>query len=234
VKEEVRARLAEVWTNRAISEHQATYRFEAYAKRMEEFGVSSELAERTHQASADELRHKEICLEVAARFGARAPKLEPYEFRRRPDGREILLSNVVATCCVTETLNTPFLALSLEITEDLGTRTAVRELLKDEVNHGKLGWAYLAWARRQGEGATLQEQLPEMLMEGSGPSFFVQPPEVSPHEAELARYGDLSMAQRQKIFFDTTENVIFPGLEANGISTELARAWVKKPVWREH
>jgi hypothetical protein len=232
--EAVRAKLAETWTGRAVSEHEATIRFGVYARRMEGFGVPLELIERTLEASADEKRHEEICLEVARRFGAREPVFEHFEFWRRPDSREVLLSNMVATCCLTETLNAPFLALSLHIAKDPAMKIALRDLLKDEVNHGRLGWAYLAWARQQGDGARLSAELPELIMDSSMPQFFNAGLEAHPLEAELAHFGELSMAQRRRIFFEGVDEVIFPGLEASGIDTQLARAWVAKPVWREH
>ncbi len=232
--EAVHAKLAETWTNRAVSEHEATIRFAVYARRMEEFGVPLELIERTREASVDENRHEEICLEVARRFGAPEPKFEPFEFWRRPDSREVLLSNMVATCCLTETLNAPFLALSLHIAKDQAMKVALRELLKDEVNHGKLGWAYLTWARQQGDGARLAEELPELIMDSSMPQFFAAGIEPHPLEAELAHFGELSILQRRRIFFEGVDEVIFPGLESNGVDTQLARAWVAKPVWRQH
>jgi hypothetical protein len=198
---------------------------------MEGFGVPLELIERMLEASADEKRHEEICLEVARRFGAPEPTFEPFEFWRRPDSREVLLSNMVATCCLTETLNAPFLALSLHIAMDPPMKVALRELLKDEVNHGKLGWAYLAWARQQGDGARLSEELPGLIMDSSMPNFFTAEPKVDPLEAELAHFGELSIAQRRQIFFEGVNEVIFPGLESSGVDTQLARAWVAKPVW---
>ncbi len=232
--EGIREKLAQTWTSRAISEHEATIRFAAYARRMEAFGVPLELVERTQEASADEKRHEEICLEVAGRFGAPEPAFEPFEFWRRPDNREVLLSNMVATCVLTETLNAPFLALSLDVADDPAMKVAFRKLLKDEVNHGRLGWAYLAWARQQGDGARLFAELPELIMDASMPQFFAASLEVDPREAELAHFGELSMSQRRQLFFASVNDVIFPGLEANGVQTELARAWIAKPVWREH
>src|SRR5581483_1181499 len=232
--DEIREKLAGIWTSRAVAEHESTIRFGAYARRMETFGVAPELIEGTREAAEDERRHKEICLDVARRFGASEPAFEAFEFWRRPDGREVLLSNMVATCCLMETLNAPFLALSLSVADDSAMRTAFRELLKDEVKHAKLGWAYLLWARQQGEGAPLADQLPKMFVDVSMPSFFSASLEPDPRETELAHFGELSMAQRRQLFFDTVNDVIFPGLESNGIPTGPARAWIAKPVWRDH
>ncbi len=232
---EVRDQLVTTWIARAVSEHEQVSRFEAYARRMELFGVAPELIERTREAAADEQRHKALCLAVVRRFGGAEPAFEPFEFWRKPDGREVLLANVVATCCLMETLNAPFLALCLETAQDPEMRDVLRELLKDEINHGRLGWAYLAWARQQGEGQRLAEELPAMIVDQASPKFFTgapHPPE--PHEAELARFGQLTVPQRQKIFFNTFNEVIFPGLEGNGVSTQLGRQWMAKPVWRSH
>jgi len=227
---EVRDQLVSTWITRAISEHEAIARFEAYVRRMEKFGVAPELIDRTREAAADERRHKDLCLDVVRRFGGEPPEFQPYEFWREPDGREVLLSNMVATCCMMETLNAPFLALCLETARDAEMCGVLRELLKDEVNHGRLGWAYLAWARQQGEGRGLAEDLPAMMVDQASPQFFAETPHPpAPHEAELAHYGQLTVPQRRQIFFDTFEGVIFPG-----VPTHLARAWMAKPVWRSH
>lgn len=199
---------------------------------MEQFGVARELIQRTREATEDERRHADLCLEVARRFGGEEPTFEPYEFWREPDGREVLLSNVVATCCMVETLNAPFLTICLETARDTEMRDVLRALLKDEINHAKLGWAYLAWARQQGEGDRLFEELPSMIADQAAPTIFAGPPLADLHEEELASFGQLTWHQRKRLLFETFNDVIFPGLEASGISTSLGRQWMKKPVWR--
>ena len=74
-----------------------------------------------------------------------------------------------------------------------------------------------------------------MIVDQASPQFFADAlPPLDPREAELAHFGQITVPQRKQIFFETFNEVIFPGLEANGVSTQLGREWMAKPVWRSH
>ena len=109
-------------------------------------------------------------------------------------------------------------------------RKATRSLLVDEVKHSRLGWAYLTWARRKGVGEDLGSQIARLFWEAIPSDLFVDGP---PHpEAEvLLTVGDPSIPERRALFFKTTTEVIIPGLEANGVSTEGVRQWLASPTW---
>jgi hypothetical protein len=147
------------------------------------------------------------------------------------DDPERLLADVVATCCFSETLNVSLLAASLEAASDSGIREATRELLADEVAHSRLGWAYLSWARGQGLGARLGERLAGMLSSVTLPVLFSESPPL-PDEAALLELGDLPLRGRRELFLHTLEEVILPGLQAQGISVDDARAWLAHPTWQ--
>ncbi len=109
-------------------------------------------------------------------------------------------------------------------------RRATRRLLADEVEHSRLGWAYLAWARDQGEGGLLAPHLPSMQWEAVPPSLFVESPS-HPEEAMLIAMGDPPISTRRALFFKTMNEVVLPGLEAHGLATDHARAWLENPTW---
>jgi hypothetical protein len=227
----VRDRLAYIWTKRSVAEQEATSRFAFYAWRMRALGVPSRFEEETLAASADEKRHLALCLGVAGRFRMEALPLEPVHYKLiRPDTPEQLLWDMVASCCFSETINVALLSTTLRFAQDPEIREATRELLADEVKHSRLGWAFLAWGRSQGLGASLAGGLATMLMTVSGPPLFSN----APHREDDASYrhlGDADISERRQLFFETVDEVILRGLEEQGIATDRAREWLAAPHW---
>jgi hypothetical protein len=224
-------RLSQVWSKRVVAEHQATSRFAGYAARLETQRVPSPLLIEMEKASVDERRHLDLCLAVVRRFSD-APIDLPVQhvYVHSSDDAEQLLTDVVAACCFSETLNVSVLTASLEAASDTGIQQTTRELLADEVDHSRLGWAYLAWAHRQGQGDSLGEQLPRMLASVTLPLLFADTPPL-PEEAALLELGDLPVRARRELFFQTVNQVILPGLEAQGIPVDRAREWLAQPSW---
>jgi hypothetical protein len=229
--ESARARIASVWKRRAVGEHQSTARFATYAERLKGFGVPQKFQDKAFEASADELRHKQVCVDMAQRLGYGEITFEPQDFTPRfPIGPENMLADMVAFCCIVETMNVAQLSTNMGQIKNTEIRKATRTLLVDEVKHSRLGWAYLSWARRQGLGLNLGRYLSEMLTHAIPPELFA---EVPPHpEADLLlASGDPPMPMRLALFLKTANEVILPGLETNGVSTDGARAWLANPSW---
>jgi len=232
--EPARARIALIWKKRAVGEHQSTARFAAYAQWMKGLGVPRRFQDKALEASEDELRHRQVCLDMAHRLGFGEITLDYQDFTpRSPVGPANMLASMVAFCCLVETMNVAQLASALGQIKNTEISQATRKLLVDEVKHSRLGWAYLTWARRQGEGDLLAQYIPQMLWEAVTPELFVDVPPV-PDEALLLASGDPPMAMRRALFLQTVNEVFLPGLEANGIPTDPARAWLANPTWPGH
>jgi hypothetical protein len=227
----VERRLTEIWTKRVVAEHVATTRFAAHAARLEAQRGPGPLLAEMQKASVDERRHLDLCLGVVRRFSADPIDL-PLEhiYLQGSDDAEQLLADVVLACCFSETINVALLTLSLEAATDIGIRETTRALLADEVDHSRLGWAYLAWARRQGQGDALGEQLPRMLASVTLPLLFADTPPL-PEEAALLALGDLPLRTRRSLFVDTVNEVILPGLQAQGLPVDRAHEWLAQPSW---
>jgi hypothetical protein len=231
--EAARARMALIWKRRAVGEYVATARFAAYAERMKLFNVPQGLQDKAVEASEQELEHQAVCLELAHRLGFGDFEFHSEDFSLRPDqefGPANLLADMVRLGCVVETCNTAQLATALHHITEPEIRLATRKILADEVQHSRLGWAYLEWARANGEGELLAQHVPKMLWEAVGPEMFMDLP-PHPEEALLFRMGDPPMQLRRELFVHTITDVILPGLEKHGISTEPARAWLANPTW---
>lgn len=182
-------------------------------------------------AANDEARHRDLCAVLATRFGEPDPKNHVVPRTRiggsRPDTRERLLWEMVAVCCIGETMNTALLTRCLEISKDEQIRSTVHELLKDEVQHARLGWAHLAAERAAGRGGFLHEVLPRML-EASVEPGFLEGTSAGVWIDELYDYGELPHSELVGIYCETLNEVVFKGLDAMGIDTSAGREWLRR------
>jgi hypothetical protein len=230
-EEIVRARVAATWAFRTRAEIEATARFARMATELAETGASPVVVSGAAAASADELRHRDLCARLAARWGEpNALSHEPPRHRigrSEMDPRDRLLWEMVAVCCISETMNTSLMTRCMEVVRDEEIRATLRELLEDEVRHARLGWAHLAAERARGRGQFLGDVLPLML-EASVEPGFLEGTQPAPWTDALYDYGELPSAELVRIYRDTMSLVIFPGLEAMGIDTTKGRAWLEE------
>ena len=199
------------------------------AAELAEFGAETVVVQGAKDASDDEARHRDLCGRLATKWGD-SGALEHVAPRTRVgrsdmDPRDRLLWEMVAVCCISETMNTSLMTRCLEVAKDEEIRTTLRELLRDEVRHARLGWAHLAAERAQGRGAFLGDLLPLML-EASVEPGFLEGILDAPWADAMYDYGELPWAELVQIYRDTLNLVVFKGLDAMGIDTSLGRAWL--------
>jgi len=229
-----RARAAHVWNQRRITELEAAERFAILAVELASQGASEPIVAMTREASGDERRHAELCLELADHFGA-ANRMTPSIIVRRVspadlEERERLLYEVVALSCVTETLSTALLGALVEQARDDFAKQTMRSILRDEVQHSKLGWAFLAEEHARGARDCVGRYLPRMLEATLGEEPFSENVPATPEEELLAGLGSLQRRVSGRVAREALELVIFPGLERFGIDATLGRSWLTERV----
>ena len=227
-----RAQVAATWLDRARSEEVATLRFERLARELEQLGTHPTVLEYSKSAIEEERAHAILCHQVAQEYGAdhihhadphQAAPLAP----KAVGPEDALLFELVAFCCLTESLNA---ALLLEITQQAKAgdiRQAAQTILKDEVQHSRMGWAHLNWARSHGLGDFLEAALPYMLNQTGAEELSL----TSGHLLEspaLVAHGELPYAKRKELFDQVIHQIFFPGLEHMNIDTAQGRAWMKQ------
>ncbi|HEX4803794.1 MAG TPA: ferritin-like domain-containing protein [Myxococcaceae bacterium] len=225
---------AEAWTFRWRVELEAEKRFARMARRLAATGALPVVVDLAARASKDERRHAAHCADLARAFGADVPAEEIEAPEISPPGldeRKSVLYEVVAACCITETESTSVLTTLLHSVRAGRMRRILRELLRDEVNHSRLGWAHLAHERERSEGDVLflDRMIPGML-EGSVPPglFEAAPPDLE--SPELLACGVLPHSTKRSVFTLTLLEVVFPGLERLGVHTGPAREWLSHKV----
>jgi len=227
----VREMAAHVWTHRLRSELEAAERFGALAPILRASGASPAVVGLAGEAADDELRHAGLCRQLIRHFGGDPPPEPQISLRWMApadlDGRERVLYELVALSCVTETLSTVLLGELVARARDPICRQAMHEILRDEVNHSRLGWAFLAEEQARGVRDCVGRYLPDMLEATLSDELFRAADTPDPRLTELAGLGSLERPERQRIVREALAHVVFPGLERFGIETAFGKRWLE-------
>ena len=219
------------WSCRHVFELDAHARFNRLSDTLRRHHAPTEIVALTEQAARDEKRHAFLCQDLVAYCGGRISQQRevhaPPIYPEKLSSKSQLLYELVAMSCVTETLSCTLLGIMVEQTEDQFLKQAMRSILRDEVGHSRLGWAYLADQSRFGPQSFISDYLPNMLASTVHDEIF-KPQTQSPYDAVLGHLGVLSRARRLDIFTQTMTSVVFPGFEKFGIDTDTGRTWLEQ------
>jgi hypothetical protein len=221
--------VASTWNFRASAERSALLRFQRLLIELRQTGAPAVVVEGVEQAIDDESRHIGLCDQLARLFGrVDAPSgPTPHGPIGPPSAsiRERLLYEMVAFCCVTETINAAMLVAVQRRVQAPNVKEVVQAILKDEVNHSRIGWAYLQWARNEGRADWLADWLQPMF-EGAGVEEIYAPDSGERDGPLMAAYGELSLRDRTSIFRAANRDVVLPGMERVGFRTDECERWL--------
>ena len=227
MNEAVAAKAGEVWALRARVEHEAARRFDRLAAAIPRFDPESSIPALLRTAADDERRHAALCTDLAAAYGHRAHDPEN-DARVAPPGltaRDAVLYEMVAACCITETESVATVTTLLARSLDPNVEKVLRAIARDEVGHGRMGWAHLAREASRRDVAFLAQWVPAMLS-GSVEDALFSPAESKSEPDDLLRHGIFPVARKREVFVGTLEEVVFPGLERFRINVRPARGWI--------
>jgi hypothetical protein len=224
-----RALIAQVWAVRHGVETGASLRFAALSQGMRAAGAPATLVELAARASADEVRHAAHCADI---LRSRQADVPPPETRllffgpRDVDPEQRLTYEVVAQSCISETESMATLVTLLDAASDAHLRSVLQELARDEVQHARLGWAYLAWAKDRLDLSFLSAFLPAMATAATGEDLF-QPGPPEADDPALLRSGVVPKRDRRRIYLETLHSVVIPGFEEFRVDTGPLRRWAE-------
>jgi len=191
-------------------------------------GAPTALVEVSARASQDETRHASRCEEILLARHALVPPPETRLLEYAPaalTAEQRLTYEVVAQSCVSETESMATLVTLLDEAADERLKSVLHELARDEVQHARLGWGYLTWIRDRLDLTFLGALLPGMAAGSAGPDLF-RPALPGTDEPMLYRAGVVPHSERQRIYLETLESVVIPGMEEHGVDTAPLRIWV--------
>jgi hypothetical protein len=230
--EPVRQRVAASWRFRYHVEREAQARFSRLARWMEEAAAPEALVALARRSAGDEGRHAAHCATLAREYGApvgeEAPVTLPEIAPRSLTASQRTLYEMVAACCVAETLSVGTLMRLRPAAGNEHLRAVLHELLQDEVVHSRLGWAYLAHAAPSESVSFLGRFLPDMLEVTAAEDARPAAPSPEDEDPGLLAHGVLTHAERRALFATAMRDVVMPGLEQHGVPTGPAREWLQR------
>ena len=224
------------WRERQRQEHLAVGAFSLLARELAEVGCDAVVLSLITRAACDEVRHAEICRrfalallgrrEVPARFKG-LPKV-PMHAGATPEARALF--HVVEMCCLSETITGVYFAEMLARTTDRVAREAIVSLLEDEIDHGRVGWAYLAERARDRTTGGLAEALPAMLTRTLRGVRGAKTP-ARDDDAKLETCGYLGPRAAAEVYGRAVRDVILPGFETLGVDLGPSRKLLAERAW---
>ncbi len=146
---EDREKLAAIWHQRAAMERRVADSFEVIRDALIRLRAPQALIDLAVRAVDDEYRHTELSRLVASRFAGRElpmPEKLALEVPKHKGASAELRDTlfVVGQCVLNETTAGAFLECCVNHATGPVAVIALRELLSDEIDHGRIGWAHLA------------------------------------------------------------------------------------------
>jgi hypothetical protein len=134
------------------------------------------------------------------------------------------LLGLVLHSCVNETLATVCLTEGLEAAVSPTARAATHELLRDDVNHARIGWAHLA-SEHVDAGAKrhVGVALPTLLRLGRD-AWLAEPRE----DFDDPAHGVLGSARFPRLMNKAFEDLVLPGFDYVGVDTRAGREWLAR------
>lgn len=226
---DAREGLAAHWRRRAASERRIGLGFVQIAARLRDLGAPSELVLWAERSADEEVAHADLCRRLVAFYSGvdeapgPAPVVEVPEFGSGDPRLELALL-VLGTCCINETLATAYLSLCLDLAAVPFAAQANRVHLREEIQHGRLGWALLAspWVDADLRRA-LVPCLPGML--AANVPLWLRPDPFVPSEG-LPAFGHPSHAVQCETIRRAVEEVVVPGFAHVGLDvSHIRRPW---------
>lgn len=225
-----RARLAETWLLRAAMERRVGDSFAVVRDALVRRNAPAELVTLAERAIDDELRHEEISRVVASRYAGkelslppRLPLTVPKHEGASPELRDTL--HVVGQCVFNETTASAYLEASLAAAADGSlAKAALRELLSDEIDHGRIGWAHLASLGGR-ERAEVAPWLHPMAFTNLR-EWRRETPYDPAHSEAMTAQGVPPARVIHEALVDALRTLIVPGLEELGMDVRALRGWI--------
>ena len=220
----------ETWRTRMMNEYGSSRVFEALSDQMRRAGFAPKDVAECAKFADEERRHGVLCGAVVESLGGLAVFELDDDCPPLPEHADTtpvvaVLRNAMSVGCLSETVAVSLIGAERIEMPPGELRDLLTTIYADEVGHSRFGWRTLARIAPMLDAGT-KERLGEYLEvafahlvehELSHLPLSSQPP------AEGAVYGLCSGSDARRLFLDTVEEVIVPGLEMHGIPAR--RAW---------
>ena len=228
--DEQRAQLVAVWIGRAASERRVADAFETIHGALQSARTDSSLRGLAARAVDDELRHAELCRVVASRYAGReldppAPLTLVVPAHRGAPARLVATLHVLGHCAMNETFASAFLEASFAYADADAAlaRAALREILSDEIDHARIGWAHLAQLGDH-QRAEVAPWIGSLVY--ANLKMWRDTPRASVTHPMLQRHGAPGAQVIESALIGAVRELILPGLARFRLSTPSLERWL--------
>jgi hypothetical protein len=129
----------------------------------------------------------------------------------------------VLLSCINEGVSTFYLRDAMKHSRAVLARTALRQLLSDDVQHARIGWLHLASPAVTSEDKRVVALALPTLLKLSREAWTNVPARAEPWFVE---HGCPGVAVAEQAFHDAVEELVLPGMTRVGIDIAPATRWV--------
>ncbi|MEM9188797.1 MAG: hypothetical protein AAGF12_06455 [Myxococcota bacterium] len=223
-----RRRVAEYWLGQAASEARVAESFRSIHSSLLHLQADAGLIRLAARAVDDEHRHAALTEELACRYAGRRvgphPVLAPQQPRHERAASETLRHALFVTgqCALNETFATAYLSAARRGAESPIARHALRELLEDEIDHSRIGWAFLAEVP-----VRHRAELSDWLLPLTVCNYREWQQLQLPENDALAPLGIPPAEVARTALFEALEGILLPGFRHVGLDTRDLEAWIR-------
>lgn len=214
---EARRAVGELWSRRAEGELATAVTFAGLYQDCLTGGVDARIARQTQRAVDDERFHAELCSMLAEHYLGRpvappATRADPLRFAScTPEVAPAL--RFLLHCALNETVAVAYLQQCYREAASKLVRETLRELLHDEVEHSRAGWAFVASVvSRPAVRSSFCRELPALLALVS--DAWQEP---APGPGYPVGHGALSAPRTREVTQQALDGIVRPGLARFGI-----------------
>lgn len=226
----LRDRLSQLWLVRSAMERRVGDSFSVVCGALERRNAPEALQTLAKRAVDDEYRHEELSRLVASKYAGkdlpRAERLKLVQPEYKGESQEIKDTlTIVGQCVFNETTAGAYLEASLHSAKTKLAKAAISELLSDEIDHGRIGWAHLAELSPADRKKVEPWLLPLAYLNLR--EWRNQTPYDPGHVPVLADHGEPETKVLHDALVDALKTLIVPGFKQLGMNTAPLEAWLE-------
>ncbi len=222
-----RARLAQSWLGQAATEARVAHSFRVIHASLERSGADPGLVGLAARAVDDEHRHAALSEQMAGIYAGRGVGPHAQLPKQRPahlDASSQMVRDVlwvVGQCALNETFASAYLTAARRGAKSELARWALRELLEDEIDHSRIGWAFLGRLPRE-----LVREVSRWLLPLTVCNLREWRALILPEDDSLAEHGVPPMEVARTAIDEALVDLLLPGFVHVGLDTRELETWI--------
>lgn len=223
-----REEIASIWMLQAATEARVGVSFGVVRDALTALGADEGLIRLANRGIDDEHRHAALCEDVAGRYLGRIaepyrrlPAQQPEHAGASPEVRRALF--VIGQCCLNETFASAYLSTAQRGARVPLARAAIRALLGDEIDHARVGWAFV-----QTLDAPMRRELQQWVLPLTVCNLREWRRIELPEDDRLAAHGIPPHEAAQDAITEVLRGVVIEGFAHAGFNTRELEAWAQR------